>query len=116
MKNVCPRCNAALVTKEYNGVKLCDNCYTDVRLADNFFKGASLEENTFVVIKNREEYVGKIIGIQHTIKNQKSDKFFVHLSVNEDHFSIWYNTWMTARELINACDRFKINIGKLLEE
>lgn len=111
---VCPRCNEALGKIEYKGVYICECCYTNIRLYENMFNNKKLQDNTFIVKKNGKEYIGTIIGYQHKI-GSVNDKFFVYLDVNEDDFSIWFNDWMTEEELIRSCEKYKINIEKLLK-
>lgn len=112
--NVCPICKCRLVSTSYCGVELCDSCLIDARLKDNLKSNNNLKDNTFTVTKYGKTFIGRIRGYQHIIGESGSDKFYVYMNVNEDNYSIWYDNWVTERDLIQMCENYKINIAKLL--
>lgn len=113
--NVCPICKCRLVSSNYNGVGLCDECIIDAKLEDNTKTNMLLEDNTFIRTKYGKTHVGSIIGYQHKTNNTGDDKYYVYMNVNEDNYSIWADGWKTERELIQFCDNYKINVDDLLK-
>lgn len=112
--NICTVCTSAIGNIEYKGILLCEDCYIQMKIKDNNINNVLLDDNTFVVTKDGERYIGAIIGFQHRMGHDE-DKFYIYLNVNEARFSIWYDGWMTEKELAKICDNYKINIEKLLE-
>lgn len=113
--NVCPICKFRLVSSNYNGVGLCEECIIDAKLEDNTKTNMLLEDNTFIRTKYGKTHVGSIIGYQHKTNNAGDDKYYVYMNVNEDNYSIWSDGWKTERELIQFCDNYKINVDDLLK-
>lgn len=112
--SICPSCASAIGNIEYNGVLLCEECYTGFKMKNNKISNASMDDNTFIVTKDGEQYVGAITGYQHRI-GRDEDKFYICLNVNEENWSIWYDGWKSEKELAKICDGYKINIPELLK-
>lgn len=108
--NVCPMCCSAIGHIKYNGSLLCDECYIQFKMKNNVL----MDDNTFIVTKDGERYIGVITGYQHRI-GYNEDKFYIYLNVNEENYSIWYDGWMTEKELAKICVNYKINIPELLK-
>jgi len=113
---MCPKCNSMLGIIEYRGILLCKDCYIQIRLQENDFNNNDLEDNTFVVKEKDREYYGVILGYQHKLCESQYDKFYLHINVQDGDYYIFYDNWMTKKEIMNSCDRFKINVEKLLKE
>lgn len=112
--DVCPLCATAIANMEYNGMFLCEECYIRTKMRRNNISNTLMEDNTFIVTKSEEQHVGVITGYQHRM-GRNEDKFYIYLNVNGENFSIWYDGWQTEKELAKICDKYKINIPKLLK-
>jgi hypothetical protein len=73
-----------------------------------------MKDNTFKVIKNGNEHIGSICGIQ--IQCGCPRKYYLHMSVNEEYYSIYFNHWFTLEELqnIERITDFAVNDYKLI--
>ena len=112
---VCPICGSSVANITYRGVQMCNDCYIKMKIQNNLFENHDLEDNTFLVKKNDNNYVGLITGYQHKTGTKQNDKFYVYLNVNEEDFSIWYNSWVTEEELVQRCEKYKINVDELIK-
>lgn len=116
MINMCQACKGEFATIEYKGSKLCKDCYIRIKLQENTINNKDLRDNTFVVKGNGKEYYGTILGYQHKISESRYDKFYLHINVTDGDYYIFYDNWLTQKEIMNSCNRFKINIEKLLKD
>ena len=71
-----------------------------------------MKANTFKVIKNNKEYIGSITGCQ--CRKGYDDKYYLHLIINEDSFSIWFDNWFSKEEMYKCCDAWKIDKDELV--
>lgn len=85
-----------------------------MKIKSNTIENRDLEDNTFIVKKNKNIHIGLIRGYQHRTGDKSGDKYYAHINVNEDNYSIWYDSWVTEKELIKMCENYKINIEALL--
>lgn len=108
-------CGTSWGNIRYKDANVCDKCFIEIRLRENFINNKDLENNSFIVEKNGKEYIGLIMGYQHRVGNVDEDKFYIYLNQIDGDFSIFYNGWMTEKELIKVCNRYKIDIHKLLK-
>ena len=108
-------CGASWGSIKHKGVYVCDKCFIEIRMRENLINNKELKNNIFIVKKNGKEYVGLITGYQHRIGNVDEDKFYIYMNQTDDDFCIFYNGWMTEKELVKVCDRYKIDVQELLK-
>lgn len=100
----------------FDDMKMCKDCYINRKIQVNKFNNflnRDMADNTFEYIRDGKSYIGSIIGYQH--KKGSEDKFYLHMNVNEKTFSIWFDNWMTKKEIAKAVDKWRINIQELLK-
>jgi hypothetical protein len=73
-----------------------------------------MKDNTFKVVKNGNEHFGSIWGIQ--IQYGCPKKYYLHMNVNEENYSIWFDNWFTLKEMedIERITDFAVNDYKLI--
>jgi hypothetical protein len=106
-------CSWKPLNYKINGIKMCEECYIKRKIEENLIlKRDSLTVNTFRVVKNDNYYFGVITGYQ--CRKGYEDKFYLHMNINEENFSIWLNDWFTEKEIAKSCDGWNIDIDELI--
>jgi hypothetical protein len=111
----CPVCNMYhALDYEIDGVKMCEECYCHRKIQMNNYSNECLQDNTFKYVKDGKSYFGNILGYQ--CRKGYDDKFFIRLDVNEDNFSIWFDSWQTEKEMAKYIDKWRINIQEFIKK
>lgn len=112
--NKCPMCGMyKKLDYELGSIKMCKDCFCHRKIELNNLNNEILQDNTFKHIKNGKPYFGNIVGYQH--RKGYDDKFYIRLDVNEENYSIWFDSWQTENEMAKYIDKWRINIEELFK-